>query len=315
MYKPYNNEKLNGTPRRVETRVFRVNQESGEATAISNIPVFVNNGPHHSDRSYTPFGALEHEVYYEYPNNSIIALSCGEYQAAFDEHNNIMYEEYHYDGRSGKNDNQEYTFENEYDGEGRLVRQTGWDKRDDMKHKTVAEFDGRGLMSRKTTYNYYKPKKHYYLSGVEMFEYDDDGKMTRMTIADGSGRVWLEETREYNGDGALSRKTIRHPDWGETIRITYRKATEYFIMIRTSYCEKIINYRSSQFDDHGNVVAAHQHNVESTLDFNDNLWKTERRDIVRHFEYIYDEQGNWTRHDFYQGDEHYYSTRKIEYYK
>lgn len=315
MYKPYNNEKLNGTPRRVETRVFRVDQESGEETAISNIPVFVNNGPHHSDRRYTPFGALEEEIYYEFPSNSIRAYSCGMYFASFDEHNNIMYEEYHYDGDSGKNEVFECTFENEYNGEGRLVRQTGWDEHDDMKHKTVAEFDDRGLMSRKTKYNYYKPKRHYYLSGLEMFEYDDDGKLTRMTIADGSGRVWLEETREYNGDGSLSRKTVRYHSYDEVIRITYRNATEYFITISKSYCEKKINYRSSQLDDHGNVVAAHQHNVESTLDFDDNLWKTERRDIIRHFEYVYDAHGNWTRQDFYLGDEHYYVTRKIEYYK
>lgn len=314
MHKPYNNEKLNGTPRTIETRVFRVDQESGEEAAISNIPVFVNNGPHYSDRRYTPFGALKEETYYEFLGGSSRASSCGLYYVVFDEHNNIMYEEYHYEGRSGKNEYYLCTFENEYDGEGRLVRQTGWDEHDDMKHKTVAEFDDRGLMSRKTKYNYYKPNRHYYLSGVEMFEYDDDGKMTRMTIADGSGRVWREETWEYDGNGSLSRKIIRYPDWGETIRITYRKATEYFIMIRTSYCEKIINYRSSQFDDHGNVVAAHQHNVESSLDFDDNLWKTERRDIIRHFDYVYDEHGNWTRHDYYQGDEHYYATRKIEYY-
>jgi hypothetical protein len=86
-------------------------------------------------------------------------------------------------------------------------------------------------------------------------------------------------------------------------------------MIRTSNGEQIINHRSSQLDDHGNVVAAHQHNVESTLDFDDGLWKTERRDIIRHFDYVYDEHDNWTRHDFYQGDEHYYATRKIEYYE
>ena len=227
MYKPYNNEKLNGTPRRVETRVFRVNQESGEATAISNIPVFVNNGPHHSDRSYTPFGALEEEIYYEFPSNSIVAYSCGMYFASFDEHNNIMYEEYHYDGDSGKNEYYLCTFENEYDDEGRLVRQIGWDKCYNIKQKTVAEFDNRGLMSRKTKYNYYKPKRHYYLSGVEMFEYNDDGKLTRMTIADESGRVWLEETREYNGDGSLSRKTVRYHSYDEVIRITYRNATEY----------------------------------------------------------------------------------------
>ena len=33
------------------------------------------------------------------------------------------------------------------------------------------------------------------------------------------------------------------------------------------------------------------------------------------YESVHDEHGNWTRHDYYQGDEHYYATRKIEYYK
>ncbi len=315
MYKPYNNEKLNGTPRQIETRVFRVDRESGAETALCNIPVFVNNGPHYSDRRYTPWGALEYEIYYEFLGGSSRASSCGSYYVVFDEHQKIMYEEYHYDGRSGKNEYYLYTFENEYDGEGRLVRQIGWDELDDMKHKTVAEFDDRGLMIRKTKYNYYKPKRHYYLSGVEMFEYDDDGKLTQLTVTDESGRVRREETMEYGSDGALSKKTIRYQSYGEATRITYRKATEYFIMIRTSYCEKIINYRSSRLNAHGNVVAAHQHNVESTLDFDDNLWKTERRDIVWHFEYVYDDHGNWTRQDFYQGDEHYYVTRKIEYYE
>ena len=96
MYKPYNNEKLNGTPRMVETRVFRVDRESGEETAISNIPVIVNNGPHSSDRSYTPFGVLESEVYYDLSCDGIVISECGEYHAAFDEHRNMTHEEYHY---------------------------------------------------------------------------------------------------------------------------------------------------------------------------------------------------------------------------
>jgi len=314
MNKPYNNEKLNGTPRRIETRVFRVDRESGEETALSNIPVFVNNGPHSSDRRYTPLGALEEEIYYEFLGGSSRASSCGLYYAAFDEHHNIMYEEYHYEGRSGKNEYYLCTFENEYDDEGRLVRQTGWDELDDMKHKTVTEFDDRGLMSRKTSYYYLKLTGSYILSSVETYEYNDDGKLTRLTATDENDRVWREETSVYDGDGSLSKKTFSYHRSEEVFRVSYRKATEYFILIHTSYCEKKINYRSSQLNNHGDVIASHLHNIESSLDFNDGLWKTERRDIIRHYEYVYDEHGNWTRQDFYLGDEHYYATRKIEYY-
>lgn len=314
MYKPYNNEKLNGTPRMVETRVFRVDQGSGEETAISNIPVFVNNGPHRSDRNYTPFGALESEVYHDVLSDSIVIYECGEYQAAFDEHHHLTHEEYHYEGCSGKNEDFECTFENKYDDEGQLVRQSEWSKRDGRGNMIVAEFGDRGLMSRKTSYYYRKLTDSYIMSSVETFAYDKDGKLTQSTVVDESGKVMTEETREYNGNGILAKKTIRHHRWGETMRFTYRKDINYFITIQTSYCEKKINYRSSKLNDHGNVVAAHLHNVESSLDYDDGLWKTERRDIIRRNEYVYDAHGNWTRQDFYLEDGHYYVTRKIEYY-
>ena len=313
MYKPYNNEKLNGRPRSVETRVFRADSKSGAATPISHIHLFAD-GPHSSDRSYTPFGALEREFYYEYLSNSIIAIDCGEYLATFDEHHNITHEEYHYEEPSGKKDDREYTFENEYDGEGRLVRQIGWDKRDNLKHKTVAEFTGSGQIEHKATFCYFKARERYKLTREETYEYDGAGRLVRTLYTNDRGQITSEETRVYDGSGTLFKKTVRHHDWDETIRHTYRKAIEYFITIRTSYDEKKIHYRSSLLDDHGNVVAAHLHDVVSTLDNDDGRWKTERRDTVRLYKYVYDKYGNWTRQDHYLGDDLYYVTRKIEYY-
>lgn len=318
MNKRYNNKRLNGRPRWIETRVYRVDPESGTATPIHRIPRSAD-GPHSSDRSYTPFGALEEEIYYEYPSNSIIAIVCGAYHATFDEHHNLTHESFHYEDRSGKKEDKEYTFENEYNGEGRLVRQTGWDKIDKYEHKTVAEFNGSGLMEHKATFLYHKSLKSYDLMREESYEYDGEGRLVRILstdnrFTDAQRKLASEETREYDSDGALSRKTIRHYDWGETIRISYRNATEYFITIQKSHDEKKIHYRSSRLDDHGNVIAAHLHNVESTLDYGDNLWKTQRRDILRHFDYVYDDHGNWTRHDYYLEGGHYYATRMIEYY-
>lgn len=314
MHKPYNNEKLNGRPRFVETRVFHVDQESGEATAVSNIPVFVNNGPHHSDRSYTPFGALEREVYYEYLSNSIIAIDCGEYLATFDEYHNITHEEYHYEEPSGKKDDREYTFENEYNGEGKLVRQLGWDKCYNLKHKTVAEFTGSGQMEHKAIFCYLKARERYVLTREETYEYDGAGRLKRTLHTNDRGQITIEETRVYDDNGALFKNTTRHYDWDDISRISYRNAIEYFLTINKSYCEKKIHYRSSQRDDHGNVVAAHLHDVVSTLDDDSGRWKTERRDTVRLYDYVYDKYGNWTRQDIHLGNDHYYVTRWIEYY-
>ena len=313
MYKPYNNEKLNGRPRFVETRLFHVDQESGEATAVSNIPVFVNNGPHHSDRSYTPFGALEREAYYEYLSNSIIAIDCGEYLATFDEHNNIMYEEYHYEEPSGKKDDREYTFENEYDGEGRLVRQIGWDKRDNLKHKTVAEFTGNGQMEHKAIFCYRKARERYVLTREETYEYDGAGRLVRTLYTNDRGQITSEETRVYDNGGTLQTKTIRHHSWGEALRFTYRKGINYFITIQTAHDEKKIHYRTSQLDAHGNVVVDRLHDRVSTKTA-DGRWKHERRDTTYRYDYRYDNHGNWMRKDFRLKGEHYYATRKIEYY-
>ncbi len=314
MYKPYNNEKLNGRPRFVETRVFHVDQESGEATAVSNIPVFVNNGPHHSDRSYTPFGALERESYYEYLSNSIIAIVCGEYLATFDEYHNITHEEYHYEEPSGKKDDREYTFENEYDGEGRLVRQIGWDNCNNLKHKTVAEFTGNGQMEHKAIFCYLKARERYELTREETYEYDGAGRLVRTLYTNDRGQITSEETRVYDNGGTLQTKTIRHHSWGEALRFTYRKGINYFITIQTAHDEKKIHYRTSLVDAHGNVVVDRLHDRVSTKTA-DGRWKLERRDTTYRYDYRYDNHGNWMRKDFRLKGEHYYATRKIEYYE
>ncbi|MBO4402731.1 MAG: hypothetical protein J5792_03490 [Bacteroidales bacterium] len=313
MYKPYNDEKLYGMPRVIRTRVLHVDRESGKEISIGHIPV-VEGGSHSSDRSYTPFGALEREVYYDFSSDGIVISECGEYSAAFDEHHNMTHVEYHYAGHSYLFKNQEYTFENEYDGKGRLIRQTEWYKGNGSERKAIAEFEDNGLMCCKTTYNYYKRTDHCLLTILEAFEYDDNGRLTHIIHADHSGRVTIDETREYDSDGSLSRNTFRFHDSKLTTRTTYRNATEYFISICTSYDEKKIHYRSSQLDEHGNVVAAHLHDKVSTLGKN-GCWKDECKDSEYIFKYVYDEQGNWTRKDSYMKGEHYYVTREIEYYK
>ena len=118
----------------------------------------------------------------------------------------------------------------------------------------------------------------------------------------------------YDDDGVLLRKIIRRHGWEEVMRFSYRKTIEYFISISTWYDEKKIHYRSSLLDGHGNIVAAHLHDNVSTLE-EDGRWKYERRDTDSLFEYIYDAHGNWTRQDLYLKGNHYYVTRKIEYYE
>ena len=308
MRKRYNNEKLNGTPRTIETRVFFVDMKRGTTTAIAHIPVILG-GQHSSDRSYTPFGALEREVYYDFPDDSNEAHQCGEYLAAFDEHHNKTQEEYHYD----VTDDQLYTFENEYDDEGRLIRQTEWNKRKYAEQKIVAEFDCRGLISRRTTYNYLNQNDSYELTNTMVFVYDDDGRLVQMTVTDNKGQLKSEEKRVYDGDGTLLRKNIRHYDHDQTIRFTYRKDIRYFIVIRKSYNWKSIHYRSSPMDEHGNVVADHMYDLVSRVE--DGRPEKDCRCEDFFYEYVYDEQGNWTRQNFHIRKKHYFVTRKIEYYE
>ena len=184
----YFSEQLKGTPRNVATRIYLVPSEETLKRYPSAQPILISDllggVPKSSDITYTKWGEIEKQLAYKYfwDRCKEQQIVIEEYEAEFDEHNNIVHSHFRSEKERIKDyktkekgievTNREHIFTNEYDGSGKLVRRTDDDtyivlmdgeKRWNRSYKTIDHYNEKGkLIERESDFD------------VLMFSYNED---------------------------------------------------------------------------------------------------------------------------------------------
>ena len=314
----YNTEKLKGRPRFVATRVFfvpRIPSRRIPAEEIHPSPVrefyFYPDTVHSSDRTFTEWGELESEVFYDYSRElrarEYVQTECGRYTATFDKQHNPVRTHYNYSKERwrfiGKNykEKESYmerieidrTYDNRYDETGRLVRR--------VEH-WVRDF-GRG------------PHEN---SHTTDFRYDDRNRVI-MTIEDRDRAV----RNTYEGDLLVLEERIFlchaldlfHPkgEYACDSKKTYRYDSEGNLLeFKNSYSDGSTIWETREYTPEGelrrwnaiNSWGSHCSNIRSS--FRDGSWYriSVRKDgedtkIIEYRIHAQDGHGNVTRIEYH----------------
>ena len=309
----FNNERLKGKPRFVATRVFLASTRfKGEMNLTRRLFIYDEGSPHSSDRWFSEWGDPEREIFYDYSydrtQKEYLPVECGSRTALFDEHRypkqiRVFYTEKRSvlkEKNGGKREDItetkeiERAFENNYDGNGRLIRKIEHYQSEESERKpfvrtysTLYEYDEKDRVI-KTVEDDYRvilytydndriiSKEWLYLWRVhnlfesgercekgykEIYKYDEDGNLVEIHhTTEPDSHYWpIErlEKMEYDSMGTLVRKTITIDDGSEKkiSRYTYKNNAWYYIQIKHKPKEEVrIRYCVSTMDEQGNVI-------------------------------------------------------------
>ena len=210
-------------------------------------------------------------------------------------------------------------------------------------HNTVRDYDESGRLTAKNEKNWEKiclysyqgellvseESKHYHYAhdlfeqGIryedgwkKVYEYDESGHLTNASTIEADGRVSRTTKQRWNDKGELVYSLEKSDDFTRRIIVKGNKRCILRIQKRPWNKEMtFFSYVTEQTDDHGNVV--HYFRISRTYEYKPkkDVWQMDRSSDERSYRYLYDEQGNWTRKEFYVNDMlRHFITREIVYF-
>lgn len=240
-----------------------------------------------------------------YNDNNILCRSVEDYTSSF------------VNGRDEKC--REYTNKtvSDYDESGRLTvkDEKNWNK------ICLYSYQGELLVSEKSKHYHYAhdlfEQGIRYEDGWEkVYEYDESGHLTSASTIEADGRLSRTTKQRWNDKGELVYSLEKSDDF--TRRIIVKGNKRYILRVQQRLWGNdttVFSYVTEQMDDHGNVV--HCFRMSRTYEYKPKkeVWEMDRSSDERRYKYLYDEQGNWTKKEFYvKGRLCHFITRKMVYF-